>query len=355
MNPIFPNLQNRYPSRRRVHNQRKGAMIVIVAVTLILLLIAALFCIDVAFMHMTKAELRTATDASARAAVEALSRTQDQNKAIKAALDVAKLNQVAGEPFILDPNDIEFGRHIDSTSTNRLEFIPTSAPFNAVRVVGRRTADSPAGDVPLFFGKIFGRGSFEPVQVATATRIDRDIALVLDRSGSMLADKKFVSLLQAVDVFAAEVKNTNAEELVSLTVYNHVTTKLVPLTSDMLAIKNALAGINATGATGIGSALIVGSDSLEKDPLQRPLAQKTIVLMTDGIHNTGIGPLQASQIAVDRNQVVHTISFGSDADQILMKKVAEKTGGRHFHASNATQLKDVFRAIALEIPVTLIE
>ena len=78
-------------------NDRKGAMIVLVVLVIIILLVGAVFCIDVSYMHMVRAELRTATDASARAGAEALARTQKKSKAIDAAIDIAASNTVAGQ------------------------------------------------------------------------------------------------------------------------------------------------------------------------------------------------------------------------------------------------------------------
>jgi hypothetical protein len=38
-----------------------------------------------------------------------------------------------------------------------------------------------------------------------------------------------------------------------------------------------------------------------------------------------------------------------------MKKVAEATGGKHFHADNAGELEEIFREIASTLPVMLTE
>ncbi|MEZ6075912.1 MAG: pilus assembly protein TadG-related protein [Pirellulaceae bacterium] len=40
-------------------------MMILVAVSFIILLVGAVFSVDVAYMHMVRAELRTATDAAA--------------------------------------------------------------------------------------------------------------------------------------------------------------------------------------------------------------------------------------------------------------------------------------------------
>ena len=84
--------------------------------------------------------------------------------------------------------------------------------------------------MPLFFGGFLGRSQFEPTQVASVVRLDRDICLVVDRSSSMklyLTDtapvmsgsdprfcqppdpvlSRWAALNSAIDVFIAELAN----------------------------------------------------------------------------------------------------------------------------------------------------
>ena len=123
----------------------------------------------------------------------------------------------------------------------------------------------------------------------------------------------------------------------------------------ILSGADAMGKVTPQGYTGIGRGLLMGSDSLVNDPLQRPFAHKSIVLMTDGIQNRGISALDAADTAIERGQIVHTITFSSGANQTFMKQVAEKTGGIHFHADNEAELRNAFREIAAELPVILIE
>ena len=70
--------------------------------------------------------------------------------------------------------------------TSRFSFSSSSARPNAVRVTGRRTSGSLGGPVELMFAGVLGVDEFEPQHVATSTQLDRDICLVVDRSGSMM-------------------------------------------------------------------------------------------------------------------------------------------------------------------------
>ena len=67
-------------SNRTIRGRRPrcGAIIVMVAVSLAILMTCVVFSIDVAYMQLTRMELRSAVDAATRAGAEALSREQDK-------------------------------------------------------------------------------------------------------------------------------------------------------------------------------------------------------------------------------------------------------------------------------------
>lgn len=336
-------------------------MLPLIAVTLVILFVAAVFAIDIARIHVVRSELRTATDAAARAAVESLGRTESEANAIQAAVNIARLNQVAGKPLELDPSKIVFGSAIqnpdgsfsfsdrDSNAGNPLA-IPNSA-----RVIGERTKTSPSGQINMIFGGIFGVDSFQPIQSATATRLDRDIALVLDKSGSMSANGRFDSLLNGVTVFVDELKDTKPRENISLVAYDTFPQKLVALTENLDSIRERIGQETPGGTTGIGRAMEVGLDSVLNDPNASRLALKSIIVMTDGNQNAGISPIAVANECRRANVTVHTITFGDGANQRLMQEVARRTGGTHLHAIDNTQLIEAFRIIARQLQVLLIE
>lgn len=106
----------------------------------------------------------------------------------------------------------------------------------------------------------------------------------------------------------------------------------------------------ATNASaGIDEALAILVNDGEPD------AKKVIVLMTDGQWNQGRDPVEAAYDARDHHVVIHTVTFLDAAEQTTMEQVATITGGRHYHASNAVQLKAVFEELARTIPVALTE
>ena len=80
-----------------------------------------------------------------------------------------------------------------------------------------------------------------------------------------------------------------------------------------------------------------------------------MVVMTDGIHNTGIDPDDVAELIINSSDIrIHTITFGQSADQQLMQEVAQIGGGKHYHADDAEE-RFGFREITDNLPTILIE
>ncbi len=338
---------------------KKGAMLVLVALVIVVLLICAVFSIDVAYMHMVRAELRTASDAAARAGAEALTRTQDPQAAIDAAIRTGALDQVSGEGLQIRQNEVQLGG-VRINGTGKFEFIPNQTPFSAVRVIGNRTDGSLSGKVPLFFGSLFGRDSFGPTQTATAAASVLDVALVLDRSGSMRANvgggvSRMDALKSAVGVFLTEIRQSHPNTAISVTSYASDATRDLQLTSDFNAVSNQVNSMTPRGLTNIFQGIQFGSDSLENDPTRRPFAEKAMIVMTDGNFNRGGNPTPMATRAAGLEQTIHTITFSNGANQSIMREVADIGNGVHIHADGFQGLAEAFREIANQLSVTLIE
>ncbi len=329
-------------------------MLVLIMLMLVVVLAMTIFAVDIAYMQLVKTELRTSTDAAARAGSEALARTQSVDAARQAARDAAAANRVAGDPLLLDDADIVFGTAAAS-NFGVFTFQPGANPINSVRVLGRRSGGSPSGKVPLFLGSLLGTGTFEPELQSTTTSVVRDIALVLDRSGSMASQNKINELKIAVNIFLDIMDATTSDERVSLTSYSTTGTKDQDMTSNLNLVRSAVNQMPAAGFTAIGQGLQIGSDSLVFDSNSRPFAEKTIILLTDGIENRGPFTIPVLNGILPRNQVIHTITFGAGADQNLMRQVASATGGTHTHAPSGQALRDAFETIARTLAVLTIE
>ena len=335
------------------HSRRKGAMLVLIAVVLVVFIVMTVFAVDVAFMHLVRTELRTSTDAAARAASEALIRTQSVAEARLAARNAAAQNLVSGQPLQLADSDIIIG-NADSNDRGLFSFVPGANPPNAVRVRGRRVNGAPSGSVPLLMGSILGTPFFEPEIQSTSTAFVRDIALVLDRSGSMTG-QKIRDLKDAVSIFLAILEATPSDERVSLASYSTTSLKDLAMTSNLGSVRARVNAYEAGGFTAIGQGLQVGINSLHRDSSSRPFAEKTIVLMTDGIENRNPPVETIVPQAIARGYTIHTVTFGANADRALMQRVADATGGTHRFAATGSDLREAFREIARTLAVLMID
>ena len=378
--------------QRSISQQPKGAILPLVALLVFILFAMAAFSVDVAYMQLVKIELKTSVDASARAGGEALSREQDVGLAKVAAKNLATLKTVGSDPLLLEDSDIIPGKSTLSESTGRWSFVPEATPYNSIRVIERRTTGSPSGPVPLFFARIFGIDIFQVTDRSTVVRVDRDIMLVVDRSSSMKlaidhptgnmstsddrfdepprSDSRWAALELAVQEFITALGETPQVEWVGLVSYasnysrfgvnntqasidEHLTESHTNINNDMNDYTNTI----FNGLTHISAGIDEGVDALFNATYSRPYALKTMVLMTDGIPNpaTPQAVLNSAQAAANQNVKIYTVSFGTAADQNLMQQVAIIGDGKHYHAANAQELKDIFREIGLTIPLTFTE
>jgi Flp pilus assembly protein TadG len=372
---------------RRHRPNRRGAMLILVLLMFIILIVTVVFSVDVASMQLARTQLRIATDAAARAAIEALSRTQSVTQAHDAAVVTAAKNDVFNAPLELAEDDIVFGRGTfaaDGTVTFQADQTPT----NGVRIRGRRTADSPSGPVSLFFGRVLSVGRFEPVQTATSINLDRDIVLVVDRSGSMKYSvqsdnlpagkgtcdpphatvSRWAALNTAVGSFITGLNETVQIEWLSLVSYAGTNTScgmsftqasvdavMNAAYSDVTAKMAYFTSIPINGSTNIDAGLTAAINELTNPARTRPHASKTIVLLTDGVYNQGRDPRDVAEIAAASDITVHTITFSDYAERQAMEDVAEITGGYSYHAPDAATLNEIFREIALTLPVIMTE
>lgn len=217
----------------------------------------------------------------------------------------------------------------------------------------------------------------------TSTHVSREgiaIVMAVDRSGSMnardlVANDASVSRLDAVkNVFhefvdGGSAGNGRPDDLVGLVVFGTYADGVCPLTLDhtnLLAILDdvKIATEASEAATALGEGLGLAVERLREHPAK----SKVIILLTDGVSNAGdIDPMQAAKLAADNGIKVYTIAAGTkglapipvlgsdgreylrrvrvEMDEETMRKIAEATGGRYFHASDAEGLADVYREI----------
>lgn len=334
---------------RRRKPKRRGAIALLAAILIGVLLIAAAISIDIAYMQYTRSELRAATDAAARAAGEALSRTDDIALARNAAKNAALQNLVGGRPLVLDDQQIVFGNSQEEDN-GRWAFVPNVEPYNSVQVRGAREGTGAAGEVELFFGGLLGVRSFAPEFHAAVVKGDflqRDFAVIVDRSGSMNSSagggqSRWGALRAALAGFFEALDETRDEEPVGLASYSSSSTVDQWLEENYSGTQGTLSRLRVGGWTNIHSGIMNGRSILNDTGRYREDAKKIMVVMTDGHHNRGPEPVLAANLAAREGIEIYTITFSSGADTNRMIAVANATGGKHYHAPSAAALKQVF-------------
>lgn len=327
-------------------------MLILLAAMLVMFFVAVAFSVDIAYMNLVRGELRTATDAATKAASETLSRTQDINQAVLRGQEIARENLVAGRGLELDRADFRFGNS-KQLSNDRFDFRVNERPINSVEVVGKRTANSRSGPVGLFFGALLGARTFSPQEVARATFVERDLVVVVDRSGSMLG-QKFADLQRAMLTFVTTLQAANLQTRVGLASYSSFATEDVPLTTDLNQTTLAMSRMPVAGFTSISRGMEAGANIM-KLARSGEIVERTMIVMTDGLHNTGPEPEPVAIALASQGIVIHTIGFGADADVVRMQRMAQIGNGRSFQANDGTQLNRAFRELALTLSTVITE
>jgi hypothetical protein len=174
------------------HNSRRGITLALAALLTVAVVGFVAFGTDVGRIVLVRTRLQAAADASAMAGAAQLGRSVDEVTA--EAQQQAGCHQAGGRAVALSPADVELG----TWDSSERRFTPTGSVGNAVRVTAR--CDGPAGgQTPLFFGAVLRRLSFHSKASAVAMVNPRDIAFVVDLSGSMNDDTEPCWASDAID------------------------------------------------------------------------------------------------------------------------------------------------------------
>ncbi|MCU0490910.1 MAG: VWA domain-containing protein [Chloroflexaceae bacterium] len=174
-----------------------------------------------------------------------------------------------------------------------------------------------------------------------------DVALVIDRSGSMGtakmqaardAAKLLVDLMQLNDMIGV----VGFDDRV-VTPFPLTTIALQPVDTRAQA-RQAIDTLFSWGGTAIGAGLQTGQAELSSRG--NPTNPNSIVLLSDGQENVRPFVDQVLPAIRDAGTVIHTVGLGSDADQAQMLAIAAQTGGTYNFAPSPDQLSGIYNTIA---------
>ena len=187
---------NRFSELQPPQSLRRGVIMVLTAVLLVVMLGFVAFTVDIGLIQLTKTQLQAAADAGALAGAMELSGTLDaatvRTNARAAAVSVAQLYRNGDRTSVsLDPiNDITFGKISWNSTTQAYQYTwgDTATPYNVIKVSARRNTSGGDNRLPLSFAPVLGTQKASISAEAVATFQPRDIMIVLDYSASMNDD-----------------------------------------------------------------------------------------------------------------------------------------------------------------------
>lgn len=386
--PVHLCLRNVNATRSRASRHR-GAVLMMLVILLPILFMLAAFAINIAYIEMIDSEAQITADACAKAAGRAYMIEGTADAALDAARDAATRNTIAGQVIPIDMGDLEFGTSLRASENQTYAFTKLPAGNvlggNAVRLT-TRSLDATNGSVisPVFptMGVTFG---ISPLKTATSTQSTMDVALVIDRSGSMAwashevagvpmpppsapptwdfgqpipPNSRWLDTVASAGQFIAYLESSPQPELLSLSTFATDSRTDAMLTDQYGDVTNALNAISANyegGSTSLGLALAEGLGALTDPARSRPFAVKVMVLLTDGNQTSGTSPWSTIGGLKSNGVILFTITFSDEANQGLMSNLANQCGGEHFHAVDAASLNDAFDEISKRLPALLTE
>ncbi len=385
---------------------RNGAMLILVAFAIVMLLVAAAFSVDIAYMFLSQEQIQIATDAAAKAAVTGLSQGDSQSAAKQRAINYASYNKVCGQPLAINTSNISLGK-VTYSQSGPWAFVLNGTPTTAAQVTAQAT-------VPLFFAPAMGlfsttpaATSFTPKATSASAFVRNKWCFVFDRSGSMCFDmsgtdwtypppigyhpsnfphtnspyppsfyspdatlSRLANLRSGATVFLTALTNspggTTQNQVGMVTFgtsgstdctfsssYGTITNKLSTyISADIWQSGIANAGTNLLD--GLNHAIQLFSSTDDGTPWN-----KIIIVFSDGNWNDGTSnnqpsssnPLNAVSQANGGNITIHTV--GLFTSNTTMQQLATQTQGQYFYVTTGADLQAAFQKLAQTIPVVL--
>lgn len=180
-----------------------------------------------------------------------------------------------------------------------------------------------------------------------------DLMLVLDLSKSMEAQDFILngepaSRLDGLNHVTHEFIDRRPTDRIGVIGFSKEPYLVSPLTLDHIWVKRALAETTTGFGTAIGSGMVAAARMLDRSDAKT----KVQIVITDGINNRGVPPLEAAELADQSDIRIYTIEILRRAQVRVnpfgrqpLREVATLTGGQFFQATDVDALQSIYTEI----------
>lgn len=172
-----------------------------------------------------------------------------------------------------------------------------------------------------------------------------NVALVIDRSGSMSGDK----IAKAREAALEAVRRLGPDDIVALVAYDSRVQTLVPAqrVGDGRRLEHAIRGLEPGGNTTLHGGVMRGAAEVRRHMEDRRFVNR-VILLSDGLANVGpstpedLGRL--GSMLVREGISVTTIGLGLGFNEDLMTRLAQRSDGNTYFVEHSRDLPRIFAA-----------
>ena len=179
--------------------------------------------------------------------------------------------------------------------------------------------------------------------IQSDNRKPMNIAVVLDRSGSMSEDRKISYAKKAI---LSLLDQLTSDDYLSIVIYDNRVDVLASRqrVTDKRYLKRLVDRITPRGATNLGGGMIEGFNQIERSA-DREFVNR-VILISDGLANQGItNPYELNRIASryrSKSISLTTMGVGLDYNENLMLGLANQGGGNYYYIESPNQITGIF-------------
>lgn len=179
-------------------------------------------------------------------------------------------------------------------------------------------------------------------RVVAANRPSVNLAIVLDRSGSMRGDK----IVKAREAACEAIRRLDTKDIVSVVAYDNKSEVIIPAqhVTEKEALIARISAIEPRGCTALFDGVSAGATELRKFKGKCEISR--VLLLSDGQAN--VGPSSPDELGrygallMKDGIAVSTIGLGVDYNEDLMTRLSQKSDGNSYFVENSNDLPRVF-------------